>query len=159
MNTIQTPDPLLSAYVYEKMTDPNANIVWKQYEKRLVDRTNRIIELAHGERDVVKSQSDWDVVGELLNFWYEEYPNEYQEFRGSITEIRRSRNADGYSSSREIKFVGALPPRFMKMIKVIFPFQQFDKSFVNKLVKRIPMLKVGGVDNLSKGRTITSVNK
>jgi hypothetical protein len=154
MDTIQTQDPLLSAYVYEKMTDPNANIVWKQYEKRLVDRTNRIIELAHGERDVVKSQSDWDVVNELIKFWYEEYPQEYDEFKSSIVATRRSRNDGGYSSSRETKYVGALPPRFMKMIKVIFPFQQFDKSFVNKLIKRFPMFKVGGVDNMSKGRSI-----
>jgi hypothetical protein len=156
MDTTQldTVDPYISHYVYEKMTDPTANIVWKQYEKRLVDKTNRIIELAHGERDAIKSQSDWAVVGELLKFWYEEYPMEYQEFKSSVLDARRSRNADGYSSTREIKFVGAIPPRFMKMIKVIFPFQQFDKAFVNKLVKRFPMFKVGGVDNMSKGKSI-----
>jgi hypothetical protein len=156
MDTTQldTVDPYVQHYVYEKMADPTAHIVWKQYEKRLVDKTNRIIELAHGERDVVKSMSDWTVVGELLKFWYEEYPLEYQEFKSSVIDARRSRNSDGYSTTREIKYVGALPPRFMKMIQVIFPFQQFDKAFISKLIKRFPMFKVGGVDNMSKGRSI-----
>ena len=154
MDTIQTPDPYISQYVYEKASDPNARIVWKQYEKRLVDRTDRIVELAHGERDVVKSASDWDVVEELLKFWYEEYPLEYKEFKSSVVDIRRSRNSDGYSKSRDTRYLGALPPRFMRMIKAIFPFQQFDRAFTNKLVNRIPLFKVGGVDNMSKGRII-----
>jgi len=151
---LETVDPYMSHYVYEKTVDPKAPIVWKQYQKRLVDRTNRIIELAHGERDTVKSQSDWTVVEELLNFWADEYPLEYGEFRKTIPEIRGSRNAGGYSSSGEIKYLGALPPRFVKMIKVIFPFQQFDKAFMYKLIKRFPMFKIGGEGNLSKGKSI-----
>lgn len=151
---IETVDPYISHYIYEKATDPTANIVWKQYEKRLVDKTNRIIELAHGERDTVKSQSDWDVLGELIKFWTEEFPNEYQEFKASIPDIRGSRNDGGYSKSREIKYLGAMPPRLMKMIKVIFPFQQFDKSFMYKMIKKFPLFKVGGEGNLSKGRSI-----
>jgi hypothetical protein len=154
MDTIQLPDPYIDHYIYEKATNPKSHIVWKQYRKSMVERTDRIIELAHGQRDVVKSQSDWTVVGELLNFWAEEYPQEYQEFRKSIPDIRGSRNDGGYSKTREIKYLGALPPRFMKMIRVIFPFQQFDKSFMYKMIKRFPLFKVGGVGNMSKGRSI-----
>jgi hypothetical protein len=156
MDTIQQPDQFIDSYIYEKTTNPDARIVWKQYERRLVDRTDRIVELAHGERDVVKTQSDWHVVSELLNFWCDEFPLEFQDFKNQIVDIRRSRNADGYSSTREIKYVGALPPRFMKMIKIIFPFQQFDKTFMNKLVNKITLFKVGGENNMSKGRSIIS---
>ena len=153
---LETVDPYIDHYIYEKTTDPTANIVWKQYQKRLVDRTNKIIELAHGERDVVKSQSDWTVLEELARFWADEFPQEYQEFKASIPDIRGSRNDGGYSKSREMKYLGALPPRFIKMIRVIFPFQQFDKSFMYKLIKKFPMFKIGGVDNMSKGRSIIS---
>ena len=154
MDTIQTPDPYLDHYIYERATNPKSHIVWKQYRKSMVERTDRIIELAHGQRDTVKSQSDWAVVEELLKFWAEEFPQEYQEFKITIPEIRRSRNDGGYSSTREMKYLGALPPRFIKMIRVIFPFQQFDKSFMYKLIKRYPGFKIGGVDNMSKGRVI-----
>lgn len=154
MSTIQTVDPYLAHYVYEKTVNPNTPIVWKQYEKRLVDRTDRIIELSKGERDTVKSEGDWMIVGELLKFWAEEYPLEYYEFRKTIPEIRNSRNSGGYSQSREIKYLGALPSRFMKMIKVIFPFQQFDKSFMYKFIRKFPLFKVGGENNMNVGKQV-----
>ncbi len=154
MDTFEVPDPHLATYIYEKVTHPEHKLYWKAYKKRQVDMANRIVELAHGERDVVKSQGDWEIVGELLKFFIQEWPKEFEEFRRIIPDIRGSRREGGYSDSREIKYVGALPVRFMKMIKVIFPFQQFDKQFVNRLVKRIPLLKVGGEGNMSKGGII-----
>jgi hypothetical protein len=151
---LETVDPYLDHYIYEKTADPTANIVWKQFQKHLVDRTNRIVELARGNRDVIKSSSDWTVLEELVKFWGEEFPQEYQEFKASIPDIRSSRNAGGYSKTKEIKYLGALPPRLIKMIRVIFPFQQFDKAFMYKLIRKFPLFKVGGVNNLSKGSVI-----
>ena len=150
----EVPDPYLSQYVYAKATNPKFKLVWKQYQKKLVDRVDHIVELAQGNRDVVKSLKDWEIVGELFKFFADEWPAEYQEFRKTIPDIRRSRRAGGYSESRETRYVGALPPRFMRMLKAVFPQQQFDKSFANKLVRKIPLLKVGGENNLSKGATI-----
>lgn len=154
MDTLETPDPYISHYIYEKTVNPQAKLYWKAYRKRQVDMANKIVELAHGEREVVKSGKDWEIVGELLKFFATEWPGEYKQFESTIPDIRASRRAGGYSESGEIRYVGALPLRFMKMIQVIFPFQQFDKQFVNNLVKRIPVLRVGGVNNMSKGRSI-----
>lgn len=154
MSTVTKADPYLDHYAYELATDPKAKIVFKQYEKKLVDRTDHIIQMAQGERDEVKSAKDWEIIGELVKFFADEFSDEWDEFVKSLPDIRSSRNEGGYSSTREIKYLGALPQRLIKMIKVIFPFQQFDKKFMYKLIRKFPVFQVGGVGNLSKGRSI-----
>jgi len=141
-NNIIKPDPHLAAYIYEKQVNPDHIIVLKQYERRLVDAVDRIIELAHGNRETVRTEEDWKVVEELFKFFASEWPREYAEFKQSIGSIRDAKG-EGYSKTREIRHVGSLPPRFEKMIKVIFPYQQWDKEFVNKFVKKFPLFKVG----------------
>jgi hypothetical protein len=154
MTKLTTVDPYMAHYVHEKEANPNASIVWKTYQKKMVDKVDRIVELAHGYRDTVNTLKDWEVVGELLKFFAEEWPHEFNSFKEQIPDIRSSRRADGYSSTREIKYVAALPPRFERMIKSIFPSQQFDKKFIYKLIRKFPVFKVGGVNNLSKGSII-----
>lgn len=145
MSTIQRPDQHLANYIFEKQTNPDAKIMLRAFERRVVDTVDRIIELAHGQRDLITSESDWKVVEELLKFWAMQWPQEYIEFKGSIRNIRETRRDGGYSTSKEIKYVGALPSqRFMKMMKAIFPGQQWDKKFTQKFVNRFPLFKVGG---------------
>ena len=148
MTKIIRTDPYVQHYIFEKETNPDAKLVWKRFERQVVDAVDRIVELAHGQRDAVITMNDWSVVEELVKFWAGQWPNEYQDFKTTIPDIRGTRNAGGYSKSKEIKYVGANPPRLEKMIKAIFPSQSWDKKFVNKLVKRFPLFKVGGEQNL-----------
>lgn len=95
-------------------------------------------------RQSVKTSSDWVVIAKIFEFWTRRWPNEWQEFGSTIKDIRATRlNKQGESASKEIKYVGAIPVRLMKMIQIIFPFQQFDKKFVYELTKRINIIKVG----------------
>ena len=143
------PDQYIDHYIYEKQTNPDANLVVKAFNRKVVEDVDRIVELAHGERDFIKSESDWKVMEGLLQFWASRWPDEYRSFKATVSDIRQTRSEDGYSESREIKYVGALPSqRFMKMIKAIFPAQQWDKKFVSKFVKRFPLFKVG--DRINK---------
>lgn len=154
MSDIQTLDPYLGVYVYEKNTNPKAPLVWKRFKKKHVDSVDRLVELTRGNRETVTSLKDWEIVGEILKFFAEEWPDEFVSFKSSIPEIRSSRRSDGYSESREIRYLAALPPRFERMIKWAFPLQQFDKKFTNKLIKKFPVFKVAGVNNMSKGKSI-----
>jgi hypothetical protein len=151
---IQRVDPHLPNYVYEKSVHPDAPIVWRQYEKTVVEDVDKIVELSHGNREVVKTSKDWEILEELLKFYIKRWPQEFAEFKETIPNIRHSRRDGGYSKSKETMYVGAIPPRFMKLIKVIFPQQQFDKKFVWKMVTKIPLFRVGGVNNLPKSGTI-----
>lgn len=140
--SIIKPDQHLAAYIYEKETNPDAQIVLRQYERRIVERIDAIVELAHGERDTITTDNDWRVFEELIRFFAEEWPNEFEDFKTAIPGIRELKG-DGYSQTREIKHVGSLPPRLMRITKSIFPSQQWDKKFTGKLVKRFPLFKVG----------------
>ena len=141
---ILKPDPFLPMYVYEKEINPNSVILMRQFQKQVVDAVDRIVELAHGQRDFIKTESDWKVVEEMLGFWAKQWPEEYMEFRAAVVDIRETRNKGGYSSTKEIKYVGALPSlRFQRMLKAVFPAQQWDKKFSNKFVKKFPLFKVG----------------
>lgn len=146
MSNIQRPDQHLATYVTEKMLNPDSQFVVRAFQREVVDAVDAIVELAHGEREFVTTENDWKVFEELLKFWAKKWPDEYMEFKSVVSDIRATRNSGGYSQSKEIKYVGALPSqRFMKMVKVIFPAQQWDKKFTNKFVKKFPLFKVGGV--------------
>ena len=140
---IQTVDPYLPHYIYEKATNPKTRLVWRVYAKDIVRTIDKIVEMARGQRDKVKSGKDWEIVEELLKFFAVKWPAEFNEFRSAIPDIRSSRRDGGYSENKEIKYVGALPVRFMRLIKAVFPEQQFDKKFIYKLVRRIPLFRVG----------------
>lgn len=147
MSIIKGLDQHLQNYIVYKELHPDSQLVLRAFKKQTVDRVDRIIELAHGQRDFVTSENDWKIVEELILFFAAQWPNEFLEFKQSIPEIRQSRNSGGYSDSREMVYVGAIPPRLMKLVKAIFPAQQWDKKFVNKFVKRFKLFKVGGEGN------------
>lgn len=151
---IESVDPYLPHYIYEKANNPETKLYWKAYAKDVVLTIDKIVEMARGERDVVKSQKDWEIVGELLKFYAYKWKDEFEEFKKTIPDIRSSRRADGKSDSGEIMYVGALPQRFIRLIRAIFPFQQFDKKFIWKLVRKFPLFKVAGENNLSKGTVV-----
>jgi hypothetical protein len=148
---ISKVDPYMSAYIYEKASNPDSKIYLRQYEKGIIEDVDKIVEISHGHRGFVKGNKDWDIVIELFNFWSKRWPNETSDFVDQIERIRETRRDGGYSDSGETRYVGALPPRFMKMIKAIFEEQQFDKKFMDKLVKKMPIFKVGGESNFGGG--------
>jgi protein-tyrosine-phosphatase len=139
---IETVDPFIVQYAYEKETRPETPLVWRQFKREDVDAVDRLVELAHGHREEIVTQSDWEVFGSLFNFWASKWPMEYQEFKKEIKNIRQSRKKEGYSESREILYVGTLPARLMRIVKAIFPRQQFNKKFVWKMIKKFPLFKV-----------------
>ena len=104
---------------------------------------DHLVKIGSG-RQSVKSESDWLVISKIFEYWTRRWPNEWQEFGSTIKDIRATRlNKQGMSASGDTKYVGALPLRLMKLIQIIFPFQQFNKKFVNQLVNKINIVKVG----------------
>lgn len=138
MNQLITVDPFAPLYNvggYDEL---------KMFAKKDVDDVNYLVRISRGKRDVVSGDKDWAVVAKLFEFWTRRWPNEWQEFGKTIIDIRATRaRKDGKSKTGEIKYLGALPPRFIRLIKAIFPLQQFDKKFVYELTKRIKIVRVG----------------
>jgi hypothetical protein len=154
MKKIAKVDPYLPHYVYEKQVNPASQLYWRQFHKEQVEQVDRIVEISRGNRDFVKTLKDWEIVEELVKFFATSWPNEFEEFKSMIPDIRGTRRDGGYSESKEIRYVGAFPVRLGRLIKAVFVEQQFDKKFVNRFVKKFPLFKVGGENNLSKGGII-----
>ena len=142
MNLV-TPDPYRSVYDYKSMEEPGFAYGFVPIEKWKVDSINGIIKELSGT-DVVKTERDWNAVAQLVVFFIRTFPEEWKQFRDTIPDIRETRREGGYSRSKEIKYVGALPFRLERMIKICFPYQQFNKEFVYKFVKRFKIFQVGG---------------
>lgn len=139
---MQIVDPYIAVAKYEKMQNPNKRIFMRQFKAADVQAVDKLIELAGDNRDVVKTENDWRLVEIIMQFFMERWPQEFRDFYTSIPKIREAKGR-GYSKTKEIKHIGSMPDRFMRLVKVIFPYQQFDKKFTYKLIRRIPLLAVG----------------
>ena len=136
MNNIVTQDP------YEALYDPET-VQYAKVPRHIVEQIDKLVEASRGRTDV-KTESDWVLVSRIFEFWTRAFPNEWAEFAEQVRLIKETRlNKQGYSPTKEIKYVGALPLRFERMIKTCFPRQQFDKSFVAKLTNNIKIVRVG----------------
>lgn len=134
-------DPYDTLYAFEaSLGTPVKKRVFRKSDVTAVDRLLEEV----GCRQAVSSESDWVALERVLEFYWKAWPGEAKQFHSTIPDIRHTRNSGGYSKSREIKYVGAVPVRLNKLIKVIFPSQQWDKRFVNAFVKRFKLFKVGG---------------
>jgi len=141
---VEQQDPYLSVYAHAKMENPKTRMVWAQFRKGDISAVDYLVRISRGKREEVITTEDWMIVAKIFEFWTRRWPQEWQEFASSIKAIRSTRaRKDGLSKGRGIKYVGALPQRFSQLIKIIFPLQQFDKVFVNKLVKNIQIIRVG----------------
>lgn len=136
MQNLQTSDP------FEALYDP-ATVQYARVPKHIVQQIDKLVVESRGRTDV-QTESDWVLVSKIFEFWTRAFPNEWAEFAEQIRLIKDTRlNKQGYSQSREIRYVGALPIRFERLIKTCFPNQQFDKSFMSKLTNHIKIVRVG----------------
>lgn len=138
MTNLQTVDPIDALYDMEGYDEV------RLHTKKDVEDVNYLVRLSHLCGGSVTTDKDWQVIAKLFEFWTRRWPDEWQEFGKTIIDIRQTRlNKRGVSASNEIKYVGALPPKFVRLIKAIFPEQQFDKKFVYSLTNKIKITKVG----------------
>ena len=144
--SIVAPDPYQSLHEFEQSQNPDYDIAYQPIERWKVRAIDDLVGRARGA-DVVKTEKDWNLVAGCVVFYIKVWPQEWTEFKKSVDNIRVTRGSGGYSKSREFRYVGALPPRLERIIKTCFPNQGFDKTFVNKFVKKFQAFKVGGERN------------
>ncbi len=146
-NMIHQTDPYLEIYAAEKRLDPNKRIVLRAFQKRQVEGVDWLNGQIGLTRDKVETSEDWSAISKILEFWTRLWPNEWEEYVQSMQEIKGTRaRSDGYSREQGrngVRYLGALPPRLMRLIKVYFPYQQWDREFVDKFTNNIRISKVG----------------
>lgn len=140
-------DPYFEFYAAHKETHPESKIMLRAFKKKDVEDVDELLKISRGFRDEVKTESDWNVVAQLVIFYIKRWPEDWMQFRDTMPDIRQSRRNGGYSASREIKYVGALPLRLERLIKAIFPHNQVNKKFLYQFIRRFKIFQVGGVQN------------
>jgi len=144
---IVIPDQYEPFYIHEKRTNPDSKLYWLQMRKGDVEDVDHLVKISRGKRDRCITENDWSVLEEVFDFFAKRWPSEYQEFKKVIPDIRSTRRAGGLSESGGIKYLAALPPRLERLIKTVFPMQQFNRMFMDKLMRRFRLVKVGGERN------------
>jgi len=146
MNIIK-PDPYMEFYATHKALHPEQPMVLRAFRKQDVEEVDALLALSRGNREAVKTDSDWQVLNELIVFYIRRWPSEWMEFRKTMPGIRQTRGSGGYSASREIRYVASIPLRLERLIKAIFPKNQFSKKFTSEFIRRYKAFQVGGVGN------------
>lgn len=146
---VEQLDPFMPLYVHEKSKNPDTKFALRAFKEPDVMFVDSLIKL-HKEgacNEVVKQDKDWDVVKAAFEYFAKRWPGEFTEFKDSMNLIRQTRKNKAKSESGEIMYVGALPLRFERIVKIMFPSQQIDKRFIWKLVQKMPIFRVTGIQN------------
>jgi hypothetical protein len=110
-----------------------------------LNKVDKIVALRKGRPTFVDGDKDWEVIYELFVLWYEEYPEQYENFQQSIALIRgelKSSNAIAKEGDSMMQHQLEVPEMFYKMITICYPDQKWDRKFVKGLATRIPILKI-----------------
>jgi len=121
-------------------------IGWKLVKRVDNDLAELIWRMAdYGRRSKIETEKDWKVIEGLIDLFIARFRFEADEFLTTVKQIRNFKEGTkGYSKNREILHLASLPTRLQKLIKICFPMQQFDKKFMYKFIKRMPVFRVGG---------------
>jgi hypothetical protein len=128
----------------EKIFNRDAHYV--PFEKEIVGFTDKLIEIAHrnGSQDSVTHETDWKTIEFMYKGFKILYPKSARDFEKIMQMTRTAtRFNKGISTegSAKLQYMMEIPAPFYRMMKVIFPLQEWDRKFVNKFVSHFPMLK------------------
>jgi hypothetical protein len=147
MTNIVKSDPYMEFYATHKALHPEERIMLRAFRQRDLDDVDYLVKISRGNRETVKTEDDWNVLANIVIFYIKRWPQEWAEFRSSIPDIRQTRGKGGYSQSREMKYLAAIPLRLERLIKAVFPMNQVNKKFSNEFIRRFKVFQIGGVQN------------
>lgn len=111
-----------------------------------VDAADYLLRIS-GTRSKVETSDDWMIIAKLFEFYTRKWPYEWANFVKSIKDIRSTRaRKDGFSKehgTEGTRYIASVPLYLMKLIKIIFPEQQWDREFTQKFVDNIKITRVG----------------
>lgn len=107
----------------------------------------------------VETESDWNVIVYIYNFWAKNQPKEYADFIHSVKILKKAHGKDNKFglmkdnptnrvSKQEIRHSLELPARFYNLFTKLYPLQPLDKKFIRKLLKKLPELRVTDATNV-----------
>lgn len=95
---------------------------------------------------IVETDKDWHILREMFKVWLTVYPLDAKDFvdnaRTYKTHNQVSKGIIKEHGGAMIQHKLEVPEKLYKMIELMFPRQNFDKEFVEKLMSELPILNV-----------------
>jgi hypothetical protein len=118
--------------------------------KQLVIIDKVVEKLKDNKTGVVESPSDWEAIVLLFELFSVDHPEHYAHF---VELMKKYRSATTFNNSivddgqgDKVQHMLEIPEMFYNYIYKMFPNQKWDRKFLNKLAKELPILKMS--DNL-----------
>lgn len=118
------------------------------FPRKVVQAVDYLIEFAKGNGSNTKrveTERDWETMAVIFTVWAKLYPKHYKVFLRSQERLKENaKNKFAWVGSGDFDFQHALevPQKLFQMIKIIFPDQKWDKDFVSKFSRKMPVFKV-----------------
>lgn len=122
---------------------PADDLEYVSFNKQTVDWIDSLIEFQkkHGSNSKISGEGDWLVLEYMYKGLSTLYPDQMKLFEDSM-KFHRSMNKFGKGVTKEknamVQHKIEIPQVFYHFLKILYPFQQLDRDFVNKLEKRFP---------------------
>jgi hypothetical protein len=113
-------------------------------EARILTEFIHKVWVASGKPDRLEGESAWQVVDAIIKAWAAGYPDEWEDWKSSLTE-EQSAERSVHDSNKDGGgyFPIAYPVRVMQMMKIYFKKDRLqDRKIINKFVQRYPFLKI-----------------
>lgn len=128
----------------DMLRDEPEYVVVPRQQAMLVDRI--VEKLKHNDSGTVQTENDWEAVVMLFDLFKMEHPAHYAHFVETMKQYRfatMSTNAIIKDDSGDmVQHMLEVPERFHQYMHSMFPNQKWDKKFIMKLTRELPILKV-----------------
>jgi hypothetical protein len=102
--------------------------------------------LKHNTSGMVESDTEWEAVVLMFELFKVEYPDHYEWFVEKIKFYRQAtdgthgiiKDDSGDSMQHQLE----IPEGFHMYVHTMFPNQKWDKKFVKRLIRELPILKI-----------------
>lgn len=111
---------------------------------KLVDEI--VYKVRHNTSGTVESDTEWEAIVLMFELFKIEYPEHYDWFVDKIKFYRQAtqdthgiiKDESGDSMQHQLE----IPEGFHMYVHTMFPNQKWDKKFVRRLIKELPILRI-----------------
>lgn len=118
------------------------------FPSRTIKAVDHLVKLAKHTtpKGRVESPNDWRILKETILVWSKYYPEDFTQFTESAKQLKRAHQFNKGIAKGDgealIQHQLEIPEKLYHMIMSMFPNQNFDKEFVQKFMKELPLFDV-----------------
>ena len=118
---------------------------YDSFSDRIVNST--ATQAADKIMEASKDKGVWEVIGEIIQIWFDSHPARWSSYLIHLKEIKKTRKNELASSEKHgsyLRYLVDVPIEVTKMIRIIYPPDELkmDKKFWRKFAKEFKMFTI-----------------